>query len=233
VSPETQAFLDQVRDAEDPSPEVEERVLLALNATLAAGAVGAGAWSASKAVKLLAGGGVSAWKLGTLGLCVLAATSALVWPRESADPPRPVPVVHAPPRPELQPQPAPAPAPAPASLPTATALEPARIRAVPASASAAASAPAPSLRGELSLLSLVQAALQRSDGGEALRLLDEHHTSDRQLAAERAAARVFALCAAGRDEEARNAAAAFARDYPSSIQTSAVARACGSKEQQP
>jgi hypothetical protein len=224
VSPETEAFLDQVRDAEDPSPEVEERVLLALNAAVAAGALGAGAWSASKIIKLLTGGSVSGWKLSTLGLGLLAATSAVFWPREEARPPRPVPVVPAPPPRE----PESAAAPAISALPTA--LEPAKIRAAPARASAAASAKAPSLRGELSLLSRVQAALQRGDGSDALRLLDEHHTSDRQLAAERDAARVFALCAAGRAEEARRAASAFAREHTGSVQTTAVARACAGKE---
>lgn len=229
MSPETQAFLDQVRDAEDPSPEVEERVLLALNAAVAAAALGAGAGSASSVVKLLSGGGVSGWKLGTLGICLLGATSAVVWPREEAPPPHHVAVVHAPPAREPEPEPESAPAPALSPLPAA--FEPPRIRAVPARASAAATEPAPSLRDELSLLSRVQAALQRGEGSEALRLLDEHHTTDRQLSAERAAARVFALCAAGKAEQARSAAAAFAREHPGSVQTSAVARACAGKEQ--
>jgi hypothetical protein len=227
VSPESQAFLDQVRDAEDPSPEVEERVLLALNAAVAAGALstGAGAGSASKVAKLLASSGASGWKLGALGLCVLAGTSALVWPHEEVQRPRPVPVVHAPASVE------PDAAPAPVVAPLHTALEPPKARVVPARASAATSARSPSLRDELSLLSRVQAALQRGEGSEALRLLDEHHTSDRQLYAERAAARVFALCAAGKSEEARGAAAAFARAHPDSLQTSAVARSCAGKEQ--
>jgi hypothetical protein len=225
VSPETQAFLDQVRDAEDPSPEVEQRVLLALNAAVAAGALGAGAWSVSKVVKLLASGGSAGWKLGTLGLCLLAATSAIVWPREEVQRPRPLPVVQAPARVE------PDAAPAPAVAPLQTALEPPKMRAVPARASAATPARPPSLRDELSLLSRVQTALQRGEGSEALRLLDEHRTSDSQLYAERAAARVFALCAAGEVEAARSAAAAFARAHPDSLQISAVARACAGKEQ--
>lgn len=222
MSPETQTFLDQVRDAEDPPPEVEARVLLALNAAVAAGALGASAWSASKVIKLLASGG-SGWKLGSLGLCLLAATSAVVWSHADVQQPRPAPVARAPVSIEADAAPAPA--------PLQTALEAPKTRPVPARASAATPARAPSLRDELSLLSRVQAALQRGDGSEALRLLDEHRTSDRQLYAERAAARVFALCAAGKAEAARSAAATFAREHPSSVQASAVARACAEKEQ--
>jgi hypothetical protein len=224
VSPETQAFLAQVRDAEDPSPEVEQRVLLALNAAVAAGALGASAWSASKLVKLLLSGG-SAWKLGALGLGVLAATSAVVWPRGEAEAPRPVPVMRAPASVasiEIGAGAAPA--------PLQTAPEPPKARPLTARPAAATTAVAPSLRAELSLLSRVQAALQRGDANEALRLLDEHRTSDRQLYAERAAARVFALCAAGKTDAARSAASAFAREHPNSLQTSAVARACAEKE---
>jgi hypothetical protein len=226
VSPETQAFLDQVRDAEAPSPEVEARVLRALNATVAAGALGAGAWSASKLVKLLVGGALSGWKGGALGLCLLVATSAVVWPREREEEAqtRPVEVAHA--RVALEPTAAPAPTAAPSQL--APPLEksrpvPTRPSAVPARLS--------SLRAELSLLSQVQAALRRGEGSEALRLLDQHRTSDRQLDAERAAARVLALCAAGQTEQARRAAAVFTRQHPGSVQTAAVARSCAGQEQ--
>jgi hypothetical protein len=233
VSPETRAFLDRVRDAEDPPPEVEERVLLSLNAAVAAGTLGAGALGTSKLVKLLTSTGIAGWKLGALGLCLFAATSAVVWPREGAIPPRRIPVPVVPVR-------APVPArasveaektPAKAVTPLRAAPEPPKIRPSLVRAPGATSARSPSLRDELSLLSQVQAALQRGDGDEALRLLDGHHTSDRQLGAERAAARVLSLCAAGKTDEARNAAATFAQKHPNSLQTSAVARSCAGKEQ--
>jgi hypothetical protein len=196
-----------------------------LNAAVAAGALGAGVWSASKIVKLLTSGGLWGWKGGTLGLCLLIATGSVVWPRaEEKVLPSPVAVVHAPVSTEAAAAPAPS-ATAPDTAPAAR-----ETRAAPARASAAPGRP-PSLRAELALLSQVQAALQRGEGGEALRLLDEHRTSDRQLHAERAAARVLALCAAGKTEEARSAAAAFTRQHPGSVQASAVARSCAGQEQ--
>jgi hypothetical protein len=226
VSPETQAFLDQVRDAEEPSPEVEERVLLALNTAVAAGALGAGVWGASKLVKLLASGGLWGWKGGTLGLCLFIAASASVWPSQEVVRPRRAAVVPPPAPAAIEPAGAPAPS-ALTLLPAPTQRE---THAAPPRASAAPARPS-SLRAELSLLSQVQAALQRGEGDEALRLLDEHRTSDRQLHAERAAARVLALCAVGKTEEARRAAAAFTRQHPGSVQTSAVARSCAGQEQ--
>ncbi|HMJ15572.1 MAG TPA: hypothetical protein VK524_29350, partial [Polyangiaceae bacterium] len=74
MSPETRAFLDSVRNAEDPSSEDEARVLSAMRATLAAGALaGMGATSASKLFEFLAAWGVPGLKMGPLVLCVIAA----------------------------------------------------------------------------------------------------------------------------------------------------------------
>jgi hypothetical protein len=83
-----------------------------------------------------------------------------------------------------------------------------------------------SLRQEIALLGEVQRALDQGDGSLALALLDRHVTADRQLAAERLAARVHALCALGRTGEARRAAETLARVHPASVQRSAVERSC-------
>jgi len=215
MSPETRDFLDQIRDAEDPPPEAQQRVLSALSATVVAGSLGAGAYGWAKLFEPLSSLGISGLKLGAVALCVLAVS-------RSADPPRTEPtsaqtvsVVESKPR-EAAPPP-------PPSEPAPALTTPARPAARP---SLKAVKRTPSLRDELSLLTEVRAALQRGDGVTALRLLDRHDTSDRQLLAERAAARVLALCASGKTDEAREAAAEFARRHPGSLQLSAVARSC-------
>lgn len=99
------------------------------------------------------------------------------------------------------------------------------------STSARSPVPPASLEGELWLLKNVQAALRRGDGSEALRLLDAHGSLDRRLLAERSAARILALCAAGRVEEARRAATEFTVAHPGSMHQRAVAKSCVTNRQ--
>jgi hypothetical protein len=123
--------------------------------------------------------------------------------------------------------------PAPASSsPARDVRPPSPAASTPADASGARlhRVDSPSVREELALLAEVQAALRRGDGASALRRLDAHVTTDRQLAAERSAARVLALCALGRVQEARRAAAVFVREHPGSVQRDAVERACAGTE---
>jgi hypothetical protein len=75
MSPETRAFLDGVRHADDPTPEDERRVLSAVVAAVATGALVGGAVGASKATKLSAFFGISGLKLGG----VLVGLGALSW----------------------------------------------------------------------------------------------------------------------------------------------------------
>ena len=82
------------------------------------------------------------------------------------------------------------------------------------------------MREEIALLADVQAALERGDGAKALTRLDGHVTTDRQLLAERSAARILALCLLGRDTEARRAALVFMHAHPASVQRTAVERSC-------
>lgn len=84
------------------------------------------------------------------------------------------------------------------------------------------------LAGELLLIQSAQRALARGDGPAALEALDEHaraHPRGRLLE-ERQAARVLALCAAGRADEARAAATRFVARYPTSPQAARVRGAC-------
>lgn len=84
------------------------------------------------------------------------------------------------------------------------------------------------LAGELVLIQQAQRALARGDGDAALAALDVHartHPHGR-LVEERQAARVLALCAAGRAEEARAAATRFLIRYPRSAQAARVQGAC-------
>jgi hypothetical protein len=106
------------------------------------------------------------------------------------------------------------------------ASEHAKATAKPEAASERASAA--SLEAELALLREVQAALRRGAGNEALRKLDTHRTRDRQLLAERSAARILALCAVGRVEEARRAAQVFLKQHPRSLQRAAIVESCAS-----
>ena len=84
------------------------------------------------------------------------------------------------------------------------------------------------LQEEAALLAEVQGALR---GGQASVALGKLESYDRRfpagmLRSEADAARVFALCAAGRVEKARAAAARFVQRYPSAPVTARVQAAC-------
>ena len=83
-------------------------------------------------------------------------------------------------------------------------------------------------RDELGLLRDVQKSLNEGDGDAALKKLDEHEKKHGKgkLSEERRAARVFALCKAGRKKEARAAAAHFLSTSPRSPLAPRVAAAC-------
>jgi hypothetical protein len=237
MSPETRAFLGGVRDAEDPNAEDQRRVLAAVRATLAGGAAAGASLSAPKAAKLL---GTSA-SYGLKALGALVGLGAAAWlvsstprfrqvehrnepqqalPRDQRLPTTkalaPVPSALPPVTPPVQASPWRSPSPSPSRSPTVSG-EPRQHARVARPAS---------LREEISLLADVQAALERGDGAKALARLDGHVTADRQLLAERSAARILALCLLGRDTEAQRAALAFTRAHPTSVQPTAVERSC-------
>lgn len=79
-----------------------------------------------------------------------------------------------------------------------------------------ASAPTNLLARDVRLLRDADLAVKGGDPERALALLDEHAAAfpRSDLEPERSAERVFALCRAGRNDEARNAASAFLRAHP-------------------
>ncbi|HEY3496318.1 MAG TPA: hypothetical protein VGK73_16575 [Polyangiaceae bacterium] len=232
MSPETEAFLASVREAEDPSAEDEQRVLRAVRVALAAGVVAGAAAGGSKLSKLGSGLGVNALKGTVVMLGVVAGAKLLVSetsaPAYLAQPARSA---------AARPQPATsqvAPREVTAANPPATVAAPKPSSRGPAGSPPEATAPIElsrpaTARAELAVLAEAQAALRAGDGSLALGVLDAHPADPRFLA-ERSALRVLALCAAGRVAEARREAAAFSRAEPTSIQRAAVARSCAADE---
>jgi hypothetical protein len=161
--------------------------------------------------------GVSALVKGLVAAGAVAATGvAGYWALPERAAPAPSVVVQAAPLPPPEPVVAVAP---PAAVPSS----PAPIVARPSS-----KPPALRLQDEAALLADVQGALRGGRPGEALAKLDSY---DRRFAggmlrAEADAARVFALCAAGRVEKARSAAERFVQHYPKSPVAARVQAAC-------
>lgn len=123
---------------------------------------------------------------------------------------------------------APAPLPAPAAEPPRPAsVARARPRAAPSTA-APEPEPASTLPQEVALLRRAQRAINAERPAEALTILADHAVRfpGGVMAEEREAARVVALCRAGRAAEARAAAARFLRERPSSPLAARVRAAC-------
>lgn len=117
---------------------------------------------------------------------------------------------------------------------TASARVPAAVT-VPSAAQApepqAARAPVSPLEEEVHLLRDADRAIKAGKPDAALVLLDQHAAAFPRsaLEPERAAERVFALCAAGRVSEARARAAAFLAAYPLGPLAARVQRACAAR----
>jgi hypothetical protein len=103
-----------------------------------------------------------------------------------------------------------------------------RSVAVPASTALPTSAVSPTLERQVRLLRDADLATKDGDPERALALLDEHAAAFPQsdLEPERSAERVFALCGAGRIEEARNAASTFLIAHPTGPLAARVKGAC-------
>jgi hypothetical protein len=239
---ETHTFLNLVRDAQDPTPADEARVLFALRATLATGAASS---AVASAVSKSMPGAPPGTSLGAIGskwlLCLACTAAAVIGPSDSrpvapgaevsagaplglATPARPGPagarlpgVAREPP--EAVPE---------RTGPTPSPRQPVAVerRSMRRARAAAPPPEASPLRAELELLARVQRALRHGDAEDALRTLDAHRSDDRVLLAERRAARILALCGVGRVAEARAAAAAFEREHPESVQGAAIASSC-------
>lgn len=111
-----------------------------------------------------------------------------------------------------------------ASAPAATPSRPATV--TPSSQPAAST-----LSAELELVAGAQRALNGAAASEALALLEQHQTRfpRGELAQERDAARVLALCALGRSADARRERRRFAHDWPASPLLARVRGGCGER----
>lgn len=241
MRPETEVFLARVRDAEDPTRADEQRVLLALRASLAAGATSSVLAASLEPRRSAELGELGARVFGSLGsklnvlvVCAAAAFGTADTPRTSTEQAHaaapqtpPAAARFAAPEPPAPVEPPVPPAPAAQARPASGQRQPLERRTPPASLTPSSShKPSASLRAELDLLRAVQSALHRGDGAAALRALDGHPTRGRVFLAERQAARVLALCSLGRLSEARRAAATFEREHPGSVQSDVIARSC-------
>lgn len=237
MSRDAESFLAAVRDREDPTREDQARVLAAVRAAVAGGAIVGLAASGGKLTKLASGFGTTALK-GTAVVLCLAGAAKLALP-ENVEPPSSTNAVAsatAPVRKAREHEPIPASEPEVASEPSRAAVPSAKRRAnaegarpVPVVSSEAAE----SARGELAILAGAQAALRAGDAASALSLLGTKGPADARFSAERRALRVRALCAAGREAEARREASLLLQSEPSSLQRAAVARSCAGSESDP
>ena len=84
----------------------------------------------------------------------------------------------------------------------------------------------------MALIASAQGAIQRGDFATALAKLDEHQRTFPRgvLSEERTAARVVALCGAGRQGEARSLGAAFLARHPNSPLAPRVRGSCAGAE---
>jgi outer membrane protein assembly factor BamD (BamD/ComL family) len=97
------------------------------------------------------------------------------------------------------------------------------------------SAPAPGIRPlstleqDARLLGEADIAMRSGDADRALALLAEHAATfpSSELEPERSAERIFALCRAGRVEEAWSETSAFVRAHPTGPLSARVKGACG------
>jgi hypothetical protein len=118
------------------------------------------------------------------------------------------------------------------SPPPADPAPAASLRAVPLRALAPAAPDASNtLEEETRLLRAAGVALGRGEAEQAIALLDEHagRYPNGLLSEERAATRVFALCALGRTSQAQRDATTFLRTRPHSPLAARVRASCGVK----
>lgn len=224
LSPETRALIDMARDADGPTHDDRARIRSAVTRRLAMGA--AAGITATAAAKTATAG--IALKLVVSAALLTVAAVVTVKPETVAPPLPPPPVVQkvvprARPAPAAVPKAARPPAPAPEKTVEAPLPPPPKPSAKPA--------PAPvDPSEEIRAVREAHAALKSGNGDAALRILEQQSKKPGILAEERAAARVLALCAAGRAKEARAEAGRFLAIYPRSPQATRVSSACAEIE---
>jgi hypothetical protein len=231
MDPLARELLDETRHAHDPSSEDRLRVRAKLAARIGAGAL-AGRGLTKKA---LASSGLTLVKLvvpvtlaGAVGWYLLrgpvgAPEAPRVEERSAA-----VAAASSAPAVQLLPGAAPEEVASTASVSTAPLDSALRVAQLPATGHSTRAQPSADLEAEMGLLTSSQAAIQRGDYSAALAKLDEHQKAFPAgvLSEERTAARIVALCGAGRQAEARSLAAAFLARHPSSPLAPRVRGSC-------
>lgn len=210
-------LVELARSGDDPSAAQ----LLSLHGAIAARIAAEGALAASTTTTTGKAAGAGALVKGLVVAGAVATGAAGFFALQPAEAPPP-PVAHTARPAALRPAAAPpvvAPEPAPTPAPAADPPAPARA---PKAASNLR------LEDEAALLAEVQGALRSGQANVALGKLESY---DRRfpggmLRPEAEAARVFALCAAGKVERARSAAARFTTRFPSSPALARVQAAC-------
>jgi hypothetical protein len=250
LSSETRRLLELARDEDVPGDHVRNRIERSLSARLAAGtSVLVTGSTISKSAAGVALTGAVAKPVAVAGLTLgiaVAGWQAADWSAPSG--PAPPALTSASRRPPAWVSAKNAPAPAATSLsaesgsspavpqeltplkPTRALETQARIDVVPADKPAreSAASAADQLKAETEALRAAQSALRSGDATRALTLLDDQQARYRPglLQQERAAARVMALCQAGRAAEARAAAVHFESDFPRSPLVARVRTSC-------
>jgi hypothetical protein len=251
LGPEASAFLEAGSHGDEPTDADRERIRAAIAARVATGAAAGLAAAAGATVGAAAGGSTaSAWArlgwaakalvaVGFVGTIGAGAASLL-----RAPPRRPTSAVSSDPHSALQEASrvtaADSTSTEAADGPTPTLSSSGFALAAPApSAWAAPSRRVPAMTGdvaaEVRLLSDAQAAVRGGDAARALALLDEHaqRYPKGALGEERDAARVAALCALGRNAEARTLADRFLRTVPDSPHAGPMRASCAGAPKAP
>jgi hypothetical protein len=221
LRPDAQALVDAGREALKPASADRERIFSALQSHLAAGGAASGAATVAPAA---ATGGLS-WPAISLLAVGLALGGGLAFHSLSGDEGAPV-----------SPPPQPAGSAVPTAAATVSAAPPPVVEAAPTPTPPASETRAQASRRsagrlaeEVEILSRAQTELHAGRFAGALRVLDEHAQKFPRgtLAQERVAARIQALCGAGRVTEA---SAELGRLSPGSLHEARARAACAKKK---
>lgn len=250
LSPDARSIIDAGRAGDDPTEADRARVRAALMISLAGGAGAAAAaagaskstWTAAALAKLLAGLTVAGAVVGVISIALTRgeAPAAVQGATGAGFPAREVAEAAGSLAPSLLPSSAPQALAGDVDETTSSASSgaargqsaprPAASISIKPSASAGPYAASSTLEDETKKLRAAHAAMLSGDPERAIALLEEQSTAYArgELRQERAAARVLALCQAGRAAEASAEAARFLRENPTSPLADRVRASCAS-----
>ncbi len=234
MNPEARRIIQLARQARTPTLADKRRVRAAVALGVAAAAVAVPASAAAGASAKAAGAagafGVFTGLRGIVSVVAIASTSvgagAYFWEHAHAAPPSEVPVAVS-----LAPLPPVAPLPVPVSAPALVTVTPAPVATAEHPSEARARArvsPLDPLAVELTLLQSAKQAWREGRPQAALDLAQKHAQlyPHSQLASERDALKVFALCGLGRTSDARDLGASLLAREPASPFRASIEQSC-------